>query len=807
MKHRRSLAVFFLVPLLFACQFFTPNSESNVAPTLSALPSALSTPLPETNAPDSQATEGASPVSDEADTYQIGWITFLDDPFYHDFAVSPDGAIYVTTINQPPVNQNCYLSKFDENGGAQWKVLIATLEYGVCGEIVFDQSGNIYVSGSDPLAWGGSNDISGNVVFVAKFNPDGVNLQNYLITDIPNNLIGDSVSFEIDSKGNIYISSNEYDEYSKTAFSLIKFNPAGDIEWKKTYSSQWRYFPYHIKTDKNGRVFVYGSISYEDALGKNEGDCFLSLITPDGDMEWSVTLGSEESHDGCSDLVVNDIGDAYVSGSSNAAWGDPLEPWGNPYIDPESGGFLQFIAKISQNGDIVWNTFVESTANLTLDADGNIIIPSPDIVQMDADGSIFRQSIFQGTSEEYFLSFSGLKFDSQNNIYAIGESNGPYDSLNVINPPAEDGGSSDLFIAKVALDDGTYRPGGPFVPEITRHIPTPLDIAMSFLAIWSNLFLAVVAAALMLPFALIIDIFSETLKSISNLALKFWAEIRAGILKYISIPTTANQRLFIEVFKILAGILRLFLIILFYGLIFSFLDPEWTPFSSEGWLLVFEMAIAASIVGILDDMIQWAVIRSWGLPGSLNVRFTNVLASIASVGISRLIPIVPGLMFGSPEALVADEDKFTRKQSNTLTQITVFTFAAICLAAWIPTIFLELIIRADPAEWLKDIAAGMEGFLLIIFAVALENVFVQLMGVSEGLGKKIRQQSILGWAILWTPVAFMFLHTLLNPRNDFLEKVQHGDPFVFVAATIFIMAAAMIFAGLIRLLFWAFKRK
>ncbi|MBK6646328.1 MAG: hypothetical protein IPG44_11390 [Anaerolineales bacterium] len=433
---------------------------------------------------------------------------------------------------------------------------------------------------------------------------------------------------------------------------------------------------------------------------------------------------------------------------------------------------------------------------------------------MNSDGSGLKEYYFQtadnDSSEPYSL--LDLKVDNRQNVYVFGSANNAIldTSATVINPPAADWEDDEYryFIAKIILDGGAYRPGGPLVPEIARYIPTPRDVETDPLAVWVNLFLAVTAATLMLPFALVVDAFSGTLKSLFERVGEFTALIAANLRKLAPVSLTRTQAFLLDVLREMAGIFRLFLAILFYAVVFSLLDPSWDPFSLKGLILLIEMAIAFGVVGILDDMIQWIVIRSWGIPGAFKIRAVNALMALASVGISRIIPVLPGLMFGSPEALIVDEKQLNRKQNDTLTRITLFTFAGICFITWVPTLFLELIIQqAGLAETPKNIVAGVEGFLLILFAVALENVFVQLVGVSDGVGKKIRRQNFWGWFLLWIPVAFVFLHTLLNPRNSFLQDLQTGNPGVFIAVTVFFMMAALIFIGAIRLIFWALKRK
>ena len=97
----------------------------------------------------------------------------------------------------------------------------------------------------------------------------------------------------------------------------------------------------------------------------------------------------------------------------------------------------------------------------------------------------------------------------------------------------------------------------------------------------------------------------------------------------------------------------------------------------------------------------------------------------------------------------------------------------------------------------------MEAFLLVIFAVALENMFIQLIGLSEGLGTKLKRLNRWFWVLGLIICTFLFLHTLLNPRYDLVESLKQGNTVVFIGlALIFILITIII-----RLVFWRKEHK
>jgi len=72
----------------------------------------------------------------------------------------------------------------------------------------------------------------------------------------------------------------------------------------------------------------------------------------------------------------------------------------------------------------------------------------------------------------------------------------------------------------------------------------------------------------------------------------------------------------------------------------------------------------------------------------------------------------------------------------------------------------------------------------LIFAVGIENTFVELFGLSEGLGKKLKKLNPWLWAINLAACGLFFFHTLLNPHYDFLQALQHGNTQLFIAVAI-----------------------
>ncbi len=311
--------------------------------------------------------------------------------------------------------------------------------------------------------------------------------------------------------------------------------------------------------------------------------------------------------------------------------------------------------------------------------------------------------------------------------------------------------------AAVGSEAPVYRPSGPLVPVITTHIPTPLDVSTDPAVVGTNLLLAALALLLL----------TISSKVASSLLAQHEAAIAArvpgvGMLgrleARIGRVTTGRIRR-----RRLRDIAALIGVTMFYGVVFSLLEPGWEPLTITGlWLLV-SFTVANGLVGVGDDVVAWAVARRWGVAASLSVRPTTLLLAAGSVGVSRVAAVVPGLMFGTPEALRLDDTELGAARARRLAVIGVAALAAVGGVAWAITMVTTALARDGG---LANGLAGIEAMLLLVFASALQNLFVALVGFRGSAGDMLRQRSRVAWLLATSGATFLFFHTLLNPQGD-----------------------------------------
>jgi hypothetical protein len=344
-----------------------------------------------------------------------------------------------------------------------------------------------------------------------------------------------------------------------------------------------------------------------------------------------------------------------------------------------------------------------------------------------------------------------------------------------------------------------FRQTGPLTPEITTYVPTPLDISTDPKVIGANLLLAAIA---MILFTIASEILNRTLANNEAFLQRLLRPLKwlRDLAERASIGKRLGRPVWFE-------LLKLILVMLIYGLVFSLLDPSWKPFSLTGLYLFATMAIAYGIVGLADDIAQWAAARHWKLASGLTVRPGNLLTIVASTAFSRVFGILPGLMFGMPEAFDIDEAALkNRRTENALLRVAAGVLILILFAAWPPTALTALMLRVNLPEFLLVLVGGLESFLLLIFAVTVQNIFLQMLALPNTFGRALARWNKPVWAICFLAATFLFLHTLLNPRGDLAKSLASANVLVFLI-TIFLFLVFTVLVWLFFLIVNDFTKK
>ncbi len=331
-----------------------------------------------------------------------------------------------------------------------------------------------------------------------------------------------------------------------------------------------------------------------------------------------------------------------------------------------------------------------------------------------------------------------------------------------------------------------FREPDTLVPAITTHIPTPADISTDPPVVGANLLLAALA---MIAFTIATELLNRSLGQAEPLLARRLRPIGQLDRARAGLDAAVIGRLGGRGHGRLANALRILGIAAFYGIVFALLDPTWNPLSVTGLWLVLIMAVAFGLIGLSGDIAAWAAARRWGIAGELAVKPGSLVAAVGSTLFSRAFVLVPGVMIGSPEALEIDEERVDRHRLGGLAGVGLGTVLTVGLVAWLVTLGTTAL-RGNGAT--LDVAlGGAEAFLLLVFAAAVQNGFVQLIAFRESAGRALRRTHRIAWALALLGVTFAFWHTLVNPRGNLAAALSSTNVQAFLTTVGIVLAFAV----------------
>ncbi|HLE89283.1 MAG TPA: C-type lectin domain-containing protein [Candidatus Limnocylindria bacterium] len=337
---------------------------------------------------------------------------------------------------------------------------------------------------------------------------------------------------------------------------------------------------------------------------------------------------------------------------------------------------------------------------------------------------------------------------------------------------------------------GGYRQPGTLVPGITTTIPGPADVSADPSIVGANLLLA---ALVMVMLTIATELLNRSLGDLEPMLSGRFAIVGRLQRAIARLDAVTIQRLAARRHR-LVDAARLAGIAAFYGFAFAFLDPTWDPLTVPGAWLVVMMAIAVGVVGLGGDIAAWAVGRRWGVVGDLEIRAGSLLAAVGSTLVSRAMVLVPGIMIGSPEVIEVDPDRVDRRRLGTIAAVGVGTVLLIGLASW--GLLVAISSLRGTGAGLDPALGGVEAFLLLVFAFAVQNGFVQLLSLRQSGGLALRRTHPIWWGVALLLVTFTLWHTLVNPTGDLASAVRTRNVLAFlVAAGLVLFASLAVWVG------------
>jgi hypothetical protein len=144
-------------------------------------------------------------------------------------------------------------------------------------------------------------------------------------------------------------------------------------------------------------------------------------------------------------------------------------------------------------------------------------------------------------------------------------------------------------------------------------------------------------------------------------------------------------------------------------------------------------------------------------------------------------------MLGTPEAFPLKREALEERERRRLLAIGGAALVATCAAAWALSAGAEALRQLELHGLLGTAVAGVEAFLVVVFAVTAQKLFMQLLGVPGSIGAELQRRSRPLWAATSVATTFVFLHTLINPRGA-MGKALESTNMRFFLGTIGVFA-------------------
>ena len=238
-------------------------------------------------------------------------------------AVDQFGNAYINKVLEQPAYHYEYLTiKYTQNGSIAWLTNHdgPGQDVDAPSAIDVDSLGNVYVTGSSNGDYITSKfDNSGNILWEKSYIG-------------PNTGEGRSCAIKVDNLGNVYVTGTDQND-----FATIKYDSNGNVIWVQRYDGLGHNTDNatSLILDANGSLYVTGG----SVGGISDFDYTTIKYTLEGDTLWCKRYnGIPNSYDRSTSLALDESGNAYVTGVSNASGS------GEDYAT----------VKFNSSGDLIW---------------------------------------------------------------------------------------------------------------------------------------------------------------------------------------------------------------------------------------------------------------------------------------------------------------------------------------------------------------------------------------------------------------------------------------------------------------------
>lgn len=269
-----------------------------------------------------------------------------------------------------------------------WAVSAGGFAYDNSRDVVTDNSGNIFITGSyDVFADFGDTTLVTETenVFIAKLDSDG----NFLwARSVLNFGTLEVVTITLDNSGNIIIAGNfagrfqiesgqEFLSSGGLDVFIIKYSPDGDFLWLNQFGGVEDNYVNDISTDTFNNIYFTG---YNNSPTSGSNQIYTASFNESGIFQWQRSTIGIGFYDKGTGICVNNMNNIFVTG----AFGDTKIFQGSNALTQDSvvisNGITDiFLAKYDLSGNLIWvqnvdNPDYDEGAKINADINGDIVL-------------------------------------------------------------------------------------------------------------------------------------------------------------------------------------------------------------------------------------------------------------------------------------------------------------------------------------------------------------------------------------------------------------------------------------------------
>jgi len=240
-------------------------------------------------------------------------------------------------------NRDVFVAQLNSSGSLLWNTFLGGSAYDEASGIVIDGSGNSYVTGGSEATWGSPVQAisSGRDAFAAKLSSSGYLQWNTFLGGTSTDM-GNDIAYSTASSGLVFVVGDSQGTWGASpvrAYSASKDGFVAQLS-ASTGARSWNTFlggsdsdsAQGVAATSTGIVYVAGTSSASWVCGgggvtvrpfSTGPDAYAAVILS-GAVTYNTFLGGSGSDSGA-DLVLDGGGNAYVTGTSGASWGTPVQ--------------------------------------------------------------------------------------------------------------------------------------------------------------------------------------------------------------------------------------------------------------------------------------------------------------------------------------------------------------------------------------------------------------------------------------------------------------------------------------------------